>query len=170
MKPAHAARAHGDDVLAVIRGAATNNDGRRKAAFSAPSIEGQTDVIRTALADAYHRSDVYNAKATPAPVSWLPSPYMIECHGTGTPLGDPIELAALRKAIAPQEYPRGWHCAVGSIKTSVGHANTAAGAVGLIKTVLCLRHRVLLPLHFQEPNERAKVCAVKSNTRNTLVQ
>lgn len=127
----------GDAIWAVIKGCAVNNDGFRKIGFTAPSIEGQAEVI--ALAQAA-------AGVEPETVSY------VEAHGTATPLGDPIELAGLSKAFG--DTGAGTRsCAIGSVKTNVGHLNTAAGVAGLIKTALALRYRQMPPsLHFKSPN------------------
>ena len=131
----------GDVIHAVIRGSAINNDGARKVGFTAPSIDGQADVIAEALAV----GDV-----DPATISY------IEAHGTGTPLGDPIEVAALTSVFRDAAGPGG--IALGSVKTNVGHLDTAAGVVGLIKTVLALKARELPPsLHLQEPNPQLEL-------------
>jgi acyl transferase domain-containing protein/acyl carrier protein len=127
----------GDNILAVIRGAAINNDGAMKVGFSAPSVEGQAEVIAMAQA-----------------VGGVPAETVsyVEAHGTGTPLGDPIEVAALTRAFRMSTAKQGF-CALGSVKTNVGHLNAAAGVAGLIKTVLALQHRQIPPsLHFQQPN------------------
>jgi amino acid adenylation domain-containing protein len=131
------ALADGDDILAVIRGTAINNDGAAKVGFTAPSVEGQVAVISEALAAA-----------------GLPGESIgyVEAHGTGTALGDPIEITALTRAfgVGPE---RPGSCAIGSVKTNIGHLDTASGVAGLIKTVLALRHRALPPsLHFAAPN------------------
>lgn len=127
----------GDSIRAVIRGSAVNNDGSRKVGFTAPSIEGQAQVVSEALAV---------ADIDPATVQY------IEAHGTGTPLGDPIEVAALGE-VYRSLTPRS--CALGSIKSNVGHLDTAAGVTGLIKAVMALEHRVLPPtVHFATPNPR----------------
>jgi phthiocerol/phenolphthiocerol synthesis type-I polyketide synthase E len=131
------ALAAGDAVHALIKGSAVNNDGARKVGYTAPSIAGQAQVIAQALAMA--RSEARD-------VSY------VEAHGTGTALGDPIEMAALCKAFAASAGAAG-SCGVGSVKTNLGHLNTAAGIAGLIKTVLMLRHRLLAPsLHFERLN------------------
>ncbi|MGP4050474.1 type I polyketide synthase [Streptomyces sp. 2A115] len=130
------ALADGDDIRAVIRGSAVNNDGSLKMGYTAPSVEMQAAVVREALAV---------AGVDPRHVGY------VEAHGTGTALGDPVEVAALRRAFG--ERPDGPWCALGSVKGNVGHCETAAGVVGLIKTVLCLRNRTLVPtLHFTEAN------------------
>ena len=126
-----------DQILAVIRGAAINNDGSRKIGFTAPGVEGQTEVI--AMAQAVAGID-------PETVSY------VEAHGTGTSLGDPIEVAALTRAFQMHTSRTGF-CALGSVKTNVGHLNAAAGVAGLIKTVLALQHRKIPPcVHFESPN------------------
>lgn len=127
----------GDTVYAVIKGAALNNDGSRKAGYAAPSVDGQAEVI--AMAQAL-------AGVDPATISY------VEAHGTATPLGDPVEIAALTQAFRAGTAKKGF-CAVGSVKTNIGHLDSAAGVAGLIKTVLALHHRTLPPsLHFTRPN------------------
>jgi len=129
--------ADGDSIYAVIRGSAINNDGALKVGFTAPSVTGQADVI--AMAQAV-------ADVTAEDISY------VETHGTGTPLGDPIEIAALTQAFRKTTDRKGY-CAIGSVKTNVGHLDTAAGVTGLIKTILMLRHREIVPsLHFETPN------------------
>ncbi|MEU8196214.1 amino acid adenylation domain-containing protein [Microbispora amethystogenes] len=130
--------ADGDVIHAVIRGSAINNDGARKVGFTAPSVEGQADVITEALSV---------AEVDPDTITY------VEAHGTGTPLGDPIEVAALRSVFAGARQEH--RCALGSVKTNIGHLDTAAGVIGLIKTVLAMRARELPPsLHFTAPNPR----------------
>jgi acyl transferase domain-containing protein/thioesterase domain-containing protein len=129
------ALADGDPIRAVVLGTAINNDGSAKAGFAAPSVDGQAGAIRDALAI---------AGVAPAEVSY------IEAHGTGTPLGDPIELAALKQVFAGA--PRG-ACGIGTVKSNLGHLDAAAGVAGFIKAVLALEHRTLPPsLHFTAPN------------------
>ncbi len=131
------ALADGDTIHAVIKGSAINNDGGLKVGYTAPSVIGQADVIRAALAD---------AQVDPASISY------VEAHGSATKLGDPIEVAALTKAFRTQTQRVGY-CALSSVKPNVGHLDRAAGATGLIKTVLALRHSQIPPtLHFQRPN------------------
>ncbi|MEU7576564.1 beta-ketoacyl synthase N-terminal-like domain-containing protein [Streptomyces sp. NPDC041068] len=133
------ALADGDTVHAVIKGTAVNNDGSDKTGYTAPSVQGQAAVVVEAQ---------QIADCGPETISY------VEAHGTATPLGDPIEIAALNQAfgrdgteLAPES------CAIGSVKTNVGHLDTAAGMAGLIKTVLMLRHRTLVPsLCFDAPN------------------
>ncbi len=131
------AQAAGDRIYAVIIGQGLNNDGQHKASFSAPSTRGQAAAVRMAIEQ---------AKVDPKSIGY------VETHGTGTPVGDPIEIAALRQVFAPEGTDRPW-CAIGSVKSNVGHTVAAAGVVGLIKTALALHHEQIPPsLHFQESN------------------
>lgn len=131
--------ADGDRIDAVIRGAAINNDGAAKASFSAPSSEGQAEVI--ALAQAL-------AGVSPESISY------VEAHGTGTPLGDPIEVEGLTRAFRAAT-DRKQFCVLSSVKPNVGHLESASGVTGLIKTTLALKHRRLPgTLHFEQPNPR----------------
>ena len=131
------ALADGDPIRAVIRGSAVNNDGALRVGFSAPSVEGQSAAIAEAIA---------LARVDPASIGY------VEAHGSGTPLGDPIEIAALTRAFGAETARKGF-CAVGSVKTNIGHLDAAAGTAGLVKTVLALEHREIPPsLHFQTPN------------------
>ncbi|WP_283134522.1 type I polyketide synthase [Rhizohabitans arisaemae] len=126
----------GDSVHAVVRGSAINNDGSYKTGFTAPGIAGQARVIRAARAA---------AGVDPATIGY------VEAHGTGTRLGDPIEVAALAQAAGDAEP--GDRCALGSVKTNIGHLDAAAGVASFIKVVLSLRHRTIPPtLHFERPN------------------
>ena len=129
--------ADGDHIIAVIRGYGVNNDGSNKAGFAAPSVDGQSDVIQ--MAHAFGDID-------PNTISY------IEAHGTGTRLGDPIELAALTKAFRTRTA-RKQFCGIGSVKSNIGHLDVAAGIAGLIKTSLALQHRKLPPtINFDTPN------------------
>ena len=131
------AMADGDTISAVIKGCATNNDGSMKVSFTAPSVDGQAEVIAMAQA------------LSGVPVDTIS---YIEAHGTGTSLGDPIEIAALTQAFGASTHKKGF-CAIGSVKTNVGHLDTAAGVTGLIKTVSALKHKEIPPsLHFEKPN------------------
>ncbi|HLL47705.1 MAG TPA: polyketide synthase, partial [Longimicrobiaceae bacterium] len=133
------ALADGDHVYAVIRGSAVNNDGSFKVGFTAPSVEGQAEVIAEAQAV---------AGVEPRTITY------VEAHGTGTSLGDPIELAALTQVFRSDTPERGF-CAIGSLKTNLGHLDAAAGVAGLIKTALALEHREIPPsLHFENPNPK----------------
>lgn len=126
----------GDTVYAVIKGVGINNDGGHKGSFTAPSAEGQAAAISMAHAD---------AGIDPAHISY------IETHGTATPLGDPIEIEGLKLAFGRQEQQQ--FCALGSVKSNMGHLTHAAGVAGFIKTVLALYHKQLPPsINFQQPN------------------
>src|SRR5439155_5486545 len=118
------ALADGDAIEAVIRGSAINNDGAVKVGYTAPGVEGQAEVIAAAQAA---------AGVEPESIGY------IEAHGTGTALGDPIEIQALSQAFGGPDGRKG-ACAIGSLKTNVGHLDAAAGVAGLIKTVLALKH------------------------------
>jgi acyl transferase domain-containing protein len=132
------ALADGDRVYAVIRGSAVNNDGAAKVGFTAPSVEGQAEVISESL---------LMAGVEPGTIGY------VEAHGSGTPLGDPIEVAALTQAFRAAGAEGEGFCALGSVKTNLGHCNTAAGAAGLIKATLALAYQTLPPsLHFERPN------------------
>ena len=124
-----------DTIYGVVAGSAVNNDGARKAGFAAPSVDGQREVIRTAH---------LVAGVTPDQVSY------VEAHGTATALGDPVECEALSQAFAGSGVV---DCAIGSVKTNLGHLDTAAGIAGMIKTVLALHHGELPPsLNFHHLN------------------
>ena len=126
-----------DTIHAVIRGAAINNDGADKAGYTAPSVNGQIEVI--AMAQTL-------AGVDPRSISF------IEAHGTATPLGDPIEIAALTQAFRASTPDIGF-CHLGSLKANLGHLDAAAGVAGLIKAVLALTHREIPPLvNFRTPN------------------
>lgn len=129
-----------DPILAVIKGWAVNNDGSDKVGFAAPGVNAQADVIALAQASAgVHPSDVS----------------YIEAHGTGTPLGDPIEVAALTKAFREGGADENGFCAIGTGKTHIGHLDCAAGVTGLIKTIQQFRHgKIPALLHFKAPNPR----------------
>jgi amino acid adenylation domain-containing protein len=131
------ALAGGDTIHAVILGSAMNNDGARRVGYTAPGVHGQARVLRAALAAAGVAAETVG---------------YVEAHGTGTQLGDPIEVAALTEAYGPLGPGS---CALGSVKTNIGHLDSAAGVAGLIKTVLSLEHGEIVPsLHFQNPNPR----------------
>jgi acyl transferase domain-containing protein/thioesterase domain-containing protein/acyl carrier protein len=131
------ALADGDTVYAVIKASAVNNDGGRKVGYLAPSVDGQAEAVAEAL----------NLSGVPADTVTY-----IECHGTGTPVGDPIEVAGLTHAFRSLTNRRNF-CALGSVKTNIGHLDTAAGVAGVVKVVEMLRHRTMVPnLHFREPN------------------
>jgi len=129
----------GDHIYAIIKGAACNNDGSQRVGFTAPGVEGQAEVI--AMAQAV-------ANVEPDTISY------IETHGTGTTLGDPIEIAALTQVFRERTDETGF-CAVGAVKANVGHLDAAAGVTGLIKTALALHHRQLPPsINFEKPNPK----------------
>jgi acyl transferase domain-containing protein len=129
------AAADGDFIHAVIKGSAINNDGCQKAAFSAPSFKAQTGVVKAALS---------MAEVHPETIGY------VETHGTGTQLGDPIEIEALKRAFNTDKKA---YCKIGSVKTNIGHLDSAAGVASFIKTVLALEHRQIPPsLHFNTPN------------------
>ncbi|MHC5763842.1 type I polyketide synthase, partial [Nostoc sp.] len=131
------ALADGDCIHAVIKGSAINNDGALKVSYTAPRIDTQAKVIQMAQTI---------AEVDPETITY------IEAHGTGTSLGDPIEIAALTQAFRAGTQKKGF-CAIGSVKTNIGHLDTTAGVTGLIKTVLALKHKQIPPsLHFQQPN------------------
>jgi len=133
------ALADGDSIHAIIEGSAINNDGSLKIGYTAPSVDGQADVIAEAQA---------MAGVDPETIAY------VETHGTGTTLGDPIEIEALTQAFRSSTDKKQF-CAIGSVKSNIGHLDTAAGVAGLIKTVLALKHRQIPPsLHFQEPNPK----------------
>lgn len=129
----------GDHVHAVIKGTACNNDGSRKVGYLAPSVDGQAACITEALAVSDCDADTLS---------------YIECHGTATPVGDPIEIAALTQAFR-DTTDRVGYCKVGSVKTNIGHLDTAAGVASLIKATLALENKQIPPsLNFEAPNPR----------------
>ena len=132
------ALADGDNIRAVIRGSAVNNDGARRVGFTAPGVEGQSKVIGEALAVAGIDPDTIG---------------YVDAHGTATEMGDPIEIAALTKAYREKGAEGRQTVAIGSTKSNIGHLDAAAGVAGVIKTVLALEHGEIPPsLHFEEPN------------------
>jgi len=127
--------ADGNHIHAVIKGSAVNNDGRRKVGYTAPSVEGQSEVIRSAL---------QVAEIDPDTIGY------IETHGTGTALGDSIEIKALTRAMNRDKTNP---CILGAVKTNIGHLDAASGAAGFIKAVLCIKNRYIPPtIHFITPN------------------
>lgn len=136
VKSLAAAQRDGDTVYAVIKGVGVNNDGFGKGSFTAPSADGQAGAIAMAIAD---------AAIDPATITY------IEAHGTATPLGDPIEIEGLVQAFGEQSARQ--YCAIGSIKSNMGHLTQAAGVAGLIKTTLAMMHRQLpASLHYTAAN------------------
>ena len=139
LKRLEEALADGDNIYAVIKGSALNNDGSVKVSYTAPSVDGQAEVIALAqgLADVTADTVTY-----------------IEAHGTATPLGDPIEIAGLTQAFRQSTDKKGF-CAIGSLKSNIGHLDVAAGVAGVIKTTLALKHKLIPPsLHFTQPNPK----------------
>lgn len=133
------ALADGDYIHAVIRGSAINNDAALRVGFTAPGIDGQAKVIRMAQ---------IMAEVEPEMITY------VETHGSGTALGDPIEIKALTQAFRLDNKKKRF-CAIGSVKTNIGHTHTAAGVAGLIKTVLALKHKLIPPsLNFKHPNPK----------------
>jgi acyl transferase domain-containing protein/thioesterase domain-containing protein len=129
--------AAGDPIYAVIKGTAVNNDGSGKSGYLAPSVDGQAECVAEALSV---------AGVSPDTIGY------IETHGTGTPIGDPIEIAALTQAFRSQTKQKGF-CALGSVKGNIGHLDTAAGGASLIKAALALKFGEIPPsLHFEAPN------------------
>ncbi len=127
-----------DNIHSLIKGYAVNNDGSAKFGLTSPSKKGQIAVIKSALKSANFSSETID---------------YIEAHGTGTLLGDPIEVEALVEVFSNRTIDS--PCALGSIKTNIGHLDTAAGIIGLIKTILCLKYKQLVPsLHYKKPNAR----------------
>jgi len=136
------ALADDDNIRAVILGSAINNDGARKVGYLAPSVEGQREAISEALDFAGVSSD---------DISY------VETHGTGTIVGDPIEIRALTQAFRTSTT-RANYCGIGSLKTNIGHLDAAAGVAGFIKTVLALEHAQIPPsLHFKTPNPHLEI-------------
>jgi amino acid adenylation domain-containing protein len=136
LKNAEAARQDGDTIYALIKGTGVNNDGSGKGSFTAPSAEGQAGAIRMAIDD---------ARIDPATISY------VEAHGTATPIGDPIEIEGLKMAFGNQVPTQ--YCAIGSIKSNMGHLDAAAGVAGFIKATLALHHKQIpATLHFSTPN------------------
>jgi acyl transferase domain-containing protein/acyl carrier protein len=145
----------GDHIYAILKGVAINNDGADKVGYAAPSISGQSRAIR----DALELSDV-----RPDDIEY------IETHGTGTELGDPVEVSALTDAFRADTGKKQF-CALGSVKTNIGHTDVAAGAAGLIKAALSLHHKVLpASLNYEKPNPRLELASspfyVNAQTRS----
>ena len=138
LKPLQAALDDGDRIHAVIRGSAINNDGALKMTYAAPAVAGQAEVIAEAQAV---------ADVDPATIGY------VETHGTGTPLGDPIEIEALRQAFEASGTERAAPCVLGSVKSNIGHLDAASGVAGLVKTILCLKNKAIpATVHYTAPN------------------
>jgi phosphopantetheine--protein transferase-like protein len=149
------ATADNDTIYAVIKGSALNNDGALKIGFTAPSVEGQVEVIAMAQA-----------------ISGVPASTIgyVETHGTGTKLGDPIEFAALRQAFELDTERKGF-CALGSVKANIGHADAAAGIAGFLKVVLSLWHKEIPPLlHYERPNPQIDLANSPFHIPTGLIQ
>lgn len=137
LKPVKKALADGDTIHAVIKGSGINSDGNRSSSLNAPSEEGQAEAILKALKQ---------AEIDPKTISYL------ETHGTGTKIGDPIEIAGMTAALKQFGFPN-QSIPIGSLKTNIGHLDTAAGVASVVKTILAMKHRQIPPtLHFTEPN------------------
>ncbi len=131
--------ADGDHIHAVIRGTGINNDGSNKNSYTAPNVDGQAECIAEAIAV---------SGVNPETITY------IETHGTGTDLGDPIEVAALSKAFHAYTKKKQF-CAIGSVKTNIGHLVNAGGVASVVKTILAMEHKVLPPsLNFEQPNPK----------------
>ena len=137
LRPLQDAINAGDTIHAVIKGVGVNNDGARKGGYAAPSIQGQCEVIQAALDDAQISADKIG---------------LVEAHGTATKIGDPIEVSGLKQAWQRDTQEKQF-CAIGSVKANVGHADAAAGIVGLLKVILSLKHKMIPPLvNYETPN------------------
>ncbi|MBZ4033584.1 amino acid adenylation domain-containing protein [Flavobacterium sp. 17A] len=136
LKRLEEAEKDGDIIYGVIKGVGVNNDGGDKGSFMAPSPKGQAGAIINAFND---------AQISPSTISYM------EAHGTATPIGDPIEIEGLKIAYGKQEKNN--YCALGSIKSNMGHTTAAAGVAGLIKVLLAMRHKQIPPMvNFEKPN------------------
>ena len=149
------ALADGDRIEAVILGSAINNDGSLKIGYTAPSEDGQAAVIEEALV---------MADLAPESIGY------IEAHGTGTPLGDPIEVGALTRVFRTSTDANGF-CALGAVKSNLGHMETAAGIAGLIKTVLALQHKQIPPsLNYEKANPQIDFTATPFYVNTKLTE
>jgi acyl transferase domain-containing protein/thioesterase domain-containing protein/acyl carrier protein len=129
-----------NNIIAVIRGWAINNDGSNKTGFTAPSVQGQTECVREAIA---------HAGINPTEIEYL------EAHGTGTLLGDPIEVTALSRGYGYETHKRSQYCAIGSVKPNIGHTDVAAGIASFIKAALALHEKILPPnINYAIANEK----------------
>ncbi|MEH2283674.1 MAG: SDR family NAD(P)-dependent oxidoreductase [Nostoc sp.] len=153
LKRLEEAIADGDCIHAVVKGSAINNDGANKVSYTAPSVDGQAKVIRAAQ---------MMAEVDPETITY------IETHGTGTALGDPVEIAALTQAFRSKTQKKGF-CAIASLKTNLGHLDEAAGVASIIKTVLALKHKQIPPsLNFEEPSPQIDFANSPFYVNNTL--
>jgi phthiocerol/phenolphthiocerol synthesis type-I polyketide synthase E len=143
LKPLRAAIEDDDRIHAVIMGSALNNDGSMKMGYAAPNAAAQADVI----AEAHAVSGVDSSTIS-----------YVETHGTGTPLGDPIEMEGLRRAFAISDQTRQGPCVLGALKSNIGHLEVASGIAGMIKAILCLQHRAIPPtLHYTGANPELRL-------------
>jgi acyl transferase domain-containing protein/acyl carrier protein len=155
LKRLSSALADGDRILATVKGSAVNNDGAQKVGYTAPGVEGQSRVIVEALAE---------AGVSPDEVGY------VEAHGTGTPLGDPVEITALTQAFRGGTDRTGY-CAIGSVKTNIGHLNAAAGIAGFMKAVLAVQHgRIPASLNHATPNPRIAFAASPFRVQTELAE
>jgi acyl transferase domain-containing protein/thioesterase domain-containing protein len=144
LRPLADALENGDSIHAIILGSAVNNDGAFKVSYTAPSLQGQVEAISEAMALAGVEADSIG---------------YIEAHGTGTALGDPIEVSALTQAFR-QSTSRSGYCGLGSLKSNVGHMDSAAGVGALLKAILCVKHgERVSTVHFQAPSPRLEIGA-----------
>ena len=156
LKPLRTALDDGDRIHAVIRGSAINNDGALKMTYAAPAVAGQAEVIAEAHAVAEVDSSTIG---------------FVETHGTGTPLGDPIEIEALRQAFEVSEGHRSGPCVLGSVKSNIGHLDAASGVAGLVKTILCLKNKAIPPtVHYTAPNPELHLTKTPFVVQNTYTQ
>ncbi len=140
LKPLNKALEDHDSIYAVIKGTAVNNDGLDKIGYTAPSIKGQCDVIKSALKE---------AQVNPNEIRF------VETHGTGTSLGDPIEMEALKQAWNTEQKN---YCSLGAVKANIGHLDAASGVAGFIKAVLVLQHKEIPPMiNFHKPNDKLDI-------------
>jgi|GEM_PF-448152 len=156
LKPLEDAIRDRDTIHAVIKGSAVNNDGNRKLGYTAPSVEGQANVIERAL---------QNAGIERESIGY------IETHGSATPLGDMVEMEALTRVFGKiqDKDKTKEQIALGSVKTNVGHLNSASGVAGFIKTVLCLKYKKIPPsLFFETPNSRIDFDSIPFYVNTTL--
>ncbi len=150
------ARRDGDHIYAVVKGCAVNNDGANKASFTAPSVTGQVAIYNAALAKAGVAADSIG---------------YIETHGTATPLGDPIEVKALAQSYASTGAARPSSCAIGSVKSNIGHTIHAAGVASFIKTVMAVKTGLIPPtLHFNKPNPKLELEKTPFYVNNSAVE
>ncbi|MFL9484063.1 amino acid adenylation domain-containing protein [Chitinophagaceae bacterium LWZ2-11] len=152
LKSREDAERDGDTIYVIIKGVGVNNDGAGKGSFTAPDAVGQAGAITMALQD---------ADVEPSAISY------IEAHGTATPVGDPIEMEGLKMAFGNRQQKQ--FCAVGSVKSNMGHLTAASGIAGLIKTILAIRHRSIpASLHYKNPNPDINFIDSPFYVNNTL--